>query len=281
MSRARRAYKPGERLRVWSIRLVLWVVIVMALLPLVYVVTASFSPTQTFFSPSVIPQHPTLDNYRAVFQSGFMRWVWNSTEVAVVVSAAQLVMTSTAAYAFSRLRFIGRKYGLMTLLLLQMFPNSMAIAAIYAVLARLGILDRLWVYALLLIGGSAFNIWLMKGYFDTIPRELDESAYVDGAGHFQIFWRIVLPLARPMLAVVFFLTIIGMYSEYILAGTVLQSPDNYTLGLGMFTLISGQFAQNWGIFAAGSLMAAVPLSVAFAILNPMMARGLTAGATKG
>ena len=273
--------KPGERIRVWSIRIVLWIVIALALIPLLYVVTASLNPSQSSYSASIIPLHPTLSNYKEVFQSGFITWLLNTTEVAFVVAAAQLIMTTMAAYAFSRMRFWGRKYGLMTMILLQMFPNSMAVAAIYAVLAQVGLLDRLWVYMLLLIGGSAFNIWITKGYFDTIPKELDESAVVDGAGHITVFLRIVLPLARPMLAVIFFLTIIGTYSEYILAGTVLQSPGNYTLGLGLYSLINGQFAQNWGLFAACSLLAALPLAIAFAFLNPLMAKGLTSGAIKG
>ena len=273
--------KPGERIRVWSIRIVLWIVIALALIPLLYVVTASLNPSQSSYSASIIPLHPTLSNYKEVFQSGFITWLLNTTEVAFVVAAAQLIMTTMAAYAFSRMRFWGRKYGLMTMILLQMFPNSMAVAAIYAVLAQVGLLDRLWVYMLLLIGGSAFNIWITKGYFDTIPKELDESAVVDGAGHSTVFLRIVLPLARPMLAVIFFLTIIGTYSEYILAGTVLQSPGNYTLGLGLYSLINGQFAQNWGLFAACSLLAALPLAIAFAFLNPLMAKGLTSGAIKG
>ncbi|MCL6454590.1 MAG: sugar ABC transporter permease [Alicyclobacillus sp.] len=273
--------RPQDRARAWVIRVVLWVVLVVTLVPLLYVVTASFSATQSLSSASLIPHHPTLSNYRNVFQSGFLRWAWNSTEIALVVSAAQLLITSTAAYAFSRMHFIGRKYGLMTLLVLQMFPNSMAVAAIYAVLAKWGMLDRLWVYMLLLIGGSAFNIWLMKGYLDTIPIELDEAARVDGAGHFRIFLSVIIPLARPMLAVVFFLSMIGFYSEYILAGTVLQSPSNYTLGLGMYNLINTQFAQNWGLFSAASLLSAIPLALAFGFLNPLMAKGLTAGASKG
>lgn len=265
----------------WTIRIVLWLVLIVTLVPLLYVVTASFSSTDALSSASLIPLHPTLSNYANVFTSGFLRWAWNSTEVALVVSFAQLIITSTAAYAFSRMRFLGKKYGLMVLLLLQMFPNSMAVAAIYAVLAQWHMLDKLWVYMLLLIGGSAFNIWLMKGYYDTIPIELDEAARVDGAGQLRIFISVILPLARPMLAVVFFLSMINFYSEYILAGTVLQSPNNYTLGLGMYNLINTQFAQNWGLFSAASLLSAIPLALAFGFLNPLMAKGLTAGATKG
>lgn len=202
--------------------------------------------------------------------------------VAVVVATAQMLMTALGAYAFSRLRFFGRKYGLMALILLQMFPGVLSISAIYAELANLGLLDNLWVYILVMIGGSAFNIWLVKGYYDTIPRELDEAAIMDGASHWKIFWKIILPLARPMLAVIFFLTLIGIYSEYVLGSTILQSPQNYTLGMGMYSMVSGQYATHlWGEFAAAALISAIPLTLAFALLNPLIAKGMTAGSVKG
>jgi len=123
---------------------------------------------------------------------------------------------------------------------------------------------------------------LVKNYYDTIPRELDEAAIMDGAGHWKIFWKVVLPLARPMLAVIFFLTLIGMYSEYLMANTILQSPQNFTLGMGMYSMVSGQYATHlWGEFAAAALISAVPLTVAFGLLNPLISKGLTAGSVKG
>ncbi len=278
----KRAFNPGEFAVTWISRLFIWFVIVLTVIPLLYVATASFDSSQQSFSASLIPLHLSFTNYVALFKSQYIVWIRNSTLVGVVVATAQLVMTSTAAYAFSRMKFYGRKYGLMTLILLQMFPNFMAISAIYAVLAQWGLLDNLWVYMLVLMGAGAFGIWLTKGYFDTIPKELDEAAVMDGAGHFQIFFRIILPLARPMLAVIFFLSIIGQYSEYILAGTILQSPQNYTLGMGMYGMVNNQFAtQQWGVFAAGALVSAIPLTVAYMLLQPMIAKGLTAGSVKG
>ena len=273
--------RPGEIAFLWVSRGIIWLIIVAALIPMLYVVTASFNPTQSFFSASLIPPHPSFYNYQQVFKSNYFLWLRNSTLVAVIVAAGQLGMTSTAAYAFSRMRFLGRGSGLKTLIILQMFPNSMAIAAIYAVLAQMQLLNHLWVYILLLMGGSAFSIWLMKGYYDSIPRELDESAFMDGASHFQVFWKVVLPLARPMLAVIFFLNMIGIYSEYILASTVLQSNSKFTIGLGMYSLIDGGYSANWGEFAAAALLTAIPLTIIFAILNPIMAKGLIAGALKG
>lgn len=280
---SKKAFKPGQFAVTSLSRLIIWIVILLSIVPMLYVISASFNPGQSDFSASLIPPNASFANYIALFKTtDFGIWIRNSTEVAVVVATAQMFMTAIGAYAFSRLRFYGRKYGLMALILLQMFPGVLSVSAIYAELAQLGLLDNLWVYILIQIGGSAFNIWLVKGYYDTIPRELDEAAIMDGAGHWTIFWKIVLPLARPMLAVIFFLTLIGMYSEYLMANTILQSPQNFTLGMGMYSMVSGQYATHlWGEFAAAALISAVPLTVAFGLLNPLISKGLTAGSVKG
>lgn len=272
----------SELLTLWLSRAVIWVAIILVIVPMLYVVTASFNPSQAYFSSSLIPSHPSLANYRALFAQGqFLIWLKNSSIVALSLGLGQLVITSTAAYAFSRMRFYGRKNGIMILLILQMFPNFLTISVIYYGLAQAGLLDNLWIYILVQLGGSAFNIWLLKNYFDTVPRELDEAAIMDGAGHRQIFWKIVLPLARPMLMVIFFFTLIGSFSEYILAGTIIQSSSNYTLGLGLYSLISGEFAKNWGEFAAAALLSAAPLTIGFGIINKWIASGLVAGSVKG
>ncbi len=272
----------SEWVTLWLSRVVIWVAIILVIVPMLYVVTASFNPSQAYFSSSLIPSHPSLANYRALFAQGqFLVWLKNSSIVALSLGLGQLVITSTAAYAFSRMRFYGRKNGIMILLILQMFPNFLTISVIYYGLAQVGLLDNLWVYILVQLGGSAFNIWLLKNYFDTVPRELDEAAIMDGAGHRQIFWKIVLPLARPMLMVIFFFTLIGSFSEYILAGTIIQSASNYTLGLGLYSLISGEFAKNWGEFSAAALLSAAPLTIGFGIINKWIASGLVAGSVKG
>lgn len=169
----------------------------------------------------------------------------------------------------------------MTLLLLQMFPNFLSIAAFYTALAKLNLIDYLGSYIVVLLGTSAFNVWLLKGFMDSIPRELDEAALIDGANSWQRFIRVQLPLSAPMLVVIFLLTVIGAFGEYLFAGTILQSPSNYTLGVGMYNLISNQYAKNWGEFAAAALLSAIPLGVIFAFAQKYLSTGLVAGSVKG
>ncbi|QQE81475.1 sugar ABC transporter permease [Alicyclobacillus sp. SO9] len=273
---------PGERTLLWSSRLIIWVVILVMLIPMWFVVEASFNPSNAYFSVSLFPSNPSFENYKKLFaDSGFLIWVRNSLFVGLATGIGQLVFTASAAFAFSKLRFWGRKYGLMTLLILQMFPNFLAIAAIYAGLAKLNLIDNLAAYIFVLLGSSAFNIWLLKGYFDSIPKELDEAAIIDGANTWQRFVRIMLPLAKPMMTVIFLFTLMGSFSEYMIAGTVLQSPHNYTLGVGMYGMISQKFAKSWGEFAAAALLSAVPLTVIFGLLQRYVASGLVAGSVKG
>jgi arabinogalactan oligomer/maltooligosaccharide transport system permease protein len=273
---------PGESIVLWVSRVFIWVVIFLTLIPILFVVNASLNPSNAYFSTSLIPLHPSLDNYRQLFQDQqFVLWVRNTLIVGVIIALGQVFFTATSAFAFSRLRFYGRKYGLMTLLILQMFPNFLAISAIYGVLAQWNMIDSLSSYVLVCLGGSAYNIWLLKGYFDTLPKELDEAAIIDGANSWQRFIRIMLPLSVPMLVVIFLFTLIGTFSEYILAGTIIQSPQNYTLGVGMYSLISGQFAKNWGVFSAAALLSAIPLAVIFGLLQRWIASGLVAGSVKG
>lgn len=282
MKEKRKKLKPGESLVLWISRLVIWCVILLTVIPMLFVVTASFNSSNTYFSASLIPSHPSLVNYTKLFQDGqFLVWVKNSLIVGLSVAIGQVFFTATSAFAFSRLRFFGRKYGLMTLLILQMFPNFLAIAAIYGVLAKYGMIDNIASYILVMLGGSAYNIWLLKNYFDTVPKELDESAIIDGANAWQRFIKILLPLSMPMLVVIFLFTLMGAFGEYVLAGTIIQSPQNYTLGVGMYQMISGKFAQSWGEFAAAALLSALPLTILFGLLQKYIASGLVAGSVKG
>lgn len=274
--------KPGEVTTLWVSRFIIWFVIIFTVLPLLFVVSASLNPSNAYMSTSFIPPHASFANYRALFHDGqFMVWMKNSLIVGLIVAIVQVFFTATSAYAFSRLRFYGRKYGMITLLLLQMFPNFLAFAALYGALSKLNMIDSLFTYILVSLSGSAYNIWLLKGYLDTLPQDLDEAAIIDGANSWQRFWHILLPLSRPMLVVIFLFSIMGIFSEYMLAGMILQSPQNYTFGLGMYSLISGQFAKNWGEFAAAALLSAIPLAVLFGICQRWIASGLVAGSVKG
>lgn len=277
--------KPREIFDVWVSRLILWFAIIILLFPVLWVVGASFAEGNAFFQGSIFPKQLTFNNYKTLFKvtedMNFGRSMLNSLYLCGGVSLIQLFMTGTASYAFSRMKFTGRKYGLMTLLLIQMFPMSMAIAAIYMLLYMLNAIDMIWALMLFLAGGSAFNIWILKGYIDGLPIELDEAAKVDGASHWQIFTRIILPLSAPMFAVVFLFTFIGTYSEFMISSAALQSPTKYTVAIAMQKFIDQKFNQHWTQFAAASVVSSLPLMILFMALQKYIQGGLVAGSVKG
>ena len=282
-------YKPQlnkhQRLSLWINRIVIWLILVVMLFPVVWIVGASFGKGDAFFQGSLFPKEITFQNYIDLFKvtddMNFGKAMLNSLYICTGVSLVQLFMTGTSAYAFSRIRFTGRKYGLMFLLLLQMFPASMALSAIYTMLYQMQALDKLWALILFLAGGSAFNIWILKGYIDGIPQELDEAAKVDGATHWQIFTKIILPLSAPMFAVVFLFTFIGTYSEYMISSAALQSPAKYTVAIALQRFIDGQFNKHWTMFAAASVVASTPLMLLFMALQKHIQSGLVSGSVKG
>ncbi|WP_238413616.1 sugar ABC transporter permease [Alicyclobacillus sp. TC] len=277
-----RKMRPGERLGLWASRLVLWIVIILVLLPIWFVFTASINPINNVTSFQLIPPHATFANYQQLlFHSSFFVWVKNTVLAGVTIAIIQVFITAFAAYAFARMRFWGRKYGLMVLILLQMFPNLLVVIAYYSALSKLNMMDTLYSYILVMIGGSAFNVWLLKGYFDTVPVELDEAAIMDGANSWQRFVRILLPLALPMLVVIFLFTLVGIFSDYAISSAILISPSNYTLAVGMYGMISNHFGQAWGEFAAAALLSAIPLGIIFGLCQRWIASGLVAGSVKG
>jgi len=278
----RQTFKKGERMSLWLGRIVVWIVIAVVMFPALWIVMASFSKGDSFFMTSLLPGQVGLDNYVKLFrETDFMLWVFNSLKLCLSVAVIQLVLTSLAAYAFSRMRFPGKSKGLMSLLVLQVFPNSMALAGYYILIYKFGMADRFWVIVLVLAAGSAFNIWLLKSYMDGISKELDEAAFVDGAGHFTTFRKIVLPLAMPELVVIFLFSFIGTYSEYVISSVFLQSPKNYTLAIGLQSFITNQFAAHWTLFAAAAVLASLPVMLIFMLLQKYIQNGLTAGGVKG
>lgn len=216
----------------------------------------------------------------------FVRWIGNSVLVALLVSLISVTVAALAAYPFSRMRFPGRSQGLLFLLLIQMFPSIMFMVAIYALLQFIGNyvawlgLDSLGGLIFVYSGGIAFNTWLIKGYFDTIPNSLEESAMIDGATRFQTFWKIVIPLARPILAVVAILTFMGIFNEFVMARILLQDINNWTYAVGL-QQFSGRFETSWGPFTAAALIGAIPMVTFFLILQDYIVGGLTKGAVKG
>ncbi|MGN7284366.1 sugar ABC transporter permease [Shouchella rhizosphaerae] len=261
------------------------IMFIVILYPLLWTFGLSLNPGSSLFGASMIPENWSFKHYSWLFtnpESDYLTWYKNTLIVAVSTSIGATVFVSLVAYAFSRYRFVGRKYGLYAFLLLQMFPVLMAMVAIYILLNLVGLLDSLLGLIIIYIGGAIpMNAFLVKGYFDTIPRELDESARMDGAGHFRVLFTIMLPLAKPILAVVALFNFMAPFMDFILPRIILRSPENYTLALGLYNFVNAQFANNFTRFAAGSILIAIPISIVFLMLQRYLISGLTSGATKG
>jgi arabinogalactan oligomer / maltooligosaccharide transport system permease protein len=274
----------------WRVLLAV-VVLFFALFPILWIFSASINPSNSLANQQFIPARPTMQNYVQLLESRmfpFRTWMWNSLMLATLTTALGVIITAMAAYAFSRFRFRGRRSLLQTILLIQVFPNFLNMVALFVILNQLGAyipwlgLNSHGGLLLLYLGGVlGVNTWLAKGYFDSIPRDLDEAATVDGASHWQTFWLVIMPLVRPILVVVGLLIFIATYSEFVLARIMLQSVEQYTLAVGLSLFIQNQFANRWGVFAAGSLIGAIPIVLIFLIFQRYLVGGLTAGSVKG
>jgi len=287
----------GPRLWRWARELgwrhlVALLALVFALFPVVWVMSAAINPTgSTLASQRLIPSDPTLQNFRDLFDTtAYGRWFLNSILVAGGAALLNTMLAAFAAYAFSRMRFKGRRAGLLSVLLIQMFPQVLAFVAIFVLMDTIGDVfpavgdgTRLGLLLVYLGGAMGVNTWLMKGFFDTIPVDLDESAKVDGATHAQIYFRIIVPLVVPILAVVFLLSFIFLINDFVLARAVLGigNENDFTLSVGLWNFVNDRFNARWGMFAAGALIAAIPIIVLFIFLQRYIVSGLTQGAVKG
>ncbi|MFC4737377.1 sugar ABC transporter permease [Bacillus daqingensis] len=264
---------------------VIAIMFVIILYPLAWALGISLNTGTGVYGASIIPDNITFEHYAWLFtdpRSNYLLWYRNTLIVAFSVTIIATFMIALTAYAFSRYRFKGRKNGLYAFLLLQMFPVLMAMVALYILLNTVNLLDSLLGLIIIYVGGAIpMNAFLVKGYFDTIPRELDESAKIDGAGHFRIFFQIMLPLAKPILAVVALFNFMAPFMDFILPRIVLRSPENFTLALGLFNFVNDQFANNFTRFAAGAILIAVPIALVYLFLQRYLISGLTSGATKG
>lgn len=256
--------------------------------PLLYVLSASVNPNGTLTGSVNLFSAFTGEHYAKLFAGDFPRWMMNSVIVSTVTAIGTVVMGAAAAYAFSRFRFRGRRGGLTALLIVQMFPQMLAFVAIFLlaltlgkVFPFLGIGSNLTLIAVYLGGALGSNTFLMYGFFNTIPIEIDEAARIDGASHAQIFWGIVMRLVTPILAVVGLLSFVGSYGEFILARVILARPENYTLAVGLYVWGSDERNAPWSLFAAGAVIAAIPIIALFMYLQKYIVSGLTAGGVKG
>lgn len=264
--------------------------VIAVLIPILYIVSAALNPVGSLSSTDIIPTQFSLVNFEALFNNPnrpFPIWLRNSLIVAVVVVAVQLVFSSFAAYAFSRLRFKGRRGGLLALLLIQMFPGILVMVALFqmvdvigAVVPWLG-LDTLAGYTFVMLGGSLGGVFLMKGVFDAIPGELDEAAKIDGAGHARVFFTVILPLVRSILVITGLLTLTGIIGEYLFASIFLRSNGVKTVAVGLYGVLASDRSNNLGWFCAASIVVAIPVVLVFQWFQRYIVGGITAGAVKG
>ena len=276
--------KGDTRLRLVAIYAIIVCFAVVAVYPILQVFSISLRPKATLLSDSlaIIPEGATWNNYIALFtDQPFLLWVRNSLFITVIVVITGVTLASTAGYAFSRYRFPGRRTGLLSLLVTQMFPATMLLLPLYIMMARLQLLNT-FIGLIVIYTSTAlpFCVWQMKGYYDTIPVSLEEAARIDGLGRFAAFYRIILPLATPALVITALFSFMAAWTEYIVAAQVLYYEEMFTLPIGLKTFQSNM-STEWGLYAAGALVVSIPAMALFLVLSRWLVSGLTLGGVKG
>ena len=271
--------------------LVAIIFVIFAIYPILYVLTNSFADFANLTNSKLIPDSLTLKHYKLLSGNPlvpYSDWLYNTYKISIIAAFFNVFLGTLAAYAFSRLQFKGRRASLLTLVIVQMFPSFLAFVAIYLlffqisdVIPIMGLGTHFGLILVYLGGSIGFNSWLIKGFMDTISPSLDEAAKVDGATEYQIFAKIIAPLARPILIVIFVITFIGIYSDYILAAIFLKDKNLWTVAVGINTVFIDDFNADWGVIAASSVIAATPIAALFIFFQKQITGGLTAGSVKG
>lgn len=281
-----------SKLKIVLRHLVALIFCIFALYPILFVVTNSFSETANLYNAKLIPDEISFQNFIDLNDNPlapFYSWLLNTYKISFVAAFFNVLLGTMAAFAFSKLKFKGRRIGLLTLILIQMFPAFLAFVALYLlffqvsdIIPIIGLGTHAGLILVYLGGSIGFNAWLIKGYMDTIPDSLSESAKIDGATEFQTFYRIIAPLARPSIIVIFIITFIGFYAEFILASLFLRDPEMWTVAVGVNTLfIQTNYDANWGAIASSSVIAAAPIAITFLIFQDKITGGLITGSVKG
>ena len=266
------------------------IAVLFSIFPLLYVLSVSFNPIGTLTGSNQLFRSFDLGNYIELFSNPdapFLKWFLNTLLVGIVSGVGSVFLGALAAYAFSRMRFAGRRVGLLSLLLVQMFPQFLAITAIFLLMVTIsdiwpqfGLGTHAGLILIYLGGALGVNTFLMYGFFNTVPTSIDEAAKIDGASHARIFFTIILRLVMPILAVVGLLSFIGAAGEFVIASVILTDPDSQTLAVGLYTFISQFQSKNWGVFTAGAVISAVPIGTLFLFPQKYIVSGLTAGSVK-
>lgn len=267
------------------LNLVFIIICILALIPILYAVSLSLGSGNSGLSTglSFWPEKVTFRNYtEIIMEKPFLLWLRNSAILSVGTMVAAMGTAITAAYAFSRYRFKGRNGVLQALLVLNAFPQILSMFAIFRLFKTFHLLNS-YIGLIIVYAGSMciFSIWNMKGYFDTIPVEIEEAARIDGAGSGYLLWKVVLPLARPAIIVTAVMVLIFVWNEYLFSTTFMMNADSYTLAAGLYQLQSGDYSRSWPLFSAAAVLVSVPILIVFFCIQKYMISGLTAGGVKG
>lgn len=275
----------STKFRVAASYLFLAAVVCWSLYPAAWVVLSSFKPGKSLYSETFIPRTFTLDHYIELFNSKslmFSTWYLNTFKVAIFSMLLSTLLVTLSAYALSRFRFRGRKAALSLMLVLGMFPGFMSMVAVYILLMQLGLLNtHLALIIVYSFGAVIFNLFVAKGFFDTLPKGIEEAARIDGAGNFRVFTRIMLPLSKPMLVFVALTTFTGAWVDFIFASLVLRTKEKWTVAVGLYDMVNSYQNAYFTLFAAGAVFIAIPITLLFMYLQRHFVDGLTAGANKG
>ncbi|MCG7410452.1 sugar ABC transporter permease [Paenibacillus sp. ACRRX] len=259
------------------------VLLLTTIYPLIWVIGTSLHPGNTLMVSSMFPKQPTLEHYvELIRNTDFVLWFRNTVTIALANAVLSTGLVAATAYAFSRFRFKGRQQGLMALLILQMFPGFLSIMAIFVLLLQTKLLDTHLGLILIYAGGSiSMGTWVMKGHFDTIPKSLEEAAYIDGASHMVTLFKIILPLSLPAITFVALNSFITPFMDFILPQIVLRSSDKMTLAQGLYNMVATETNSSFTTFAAGAVLVALPITILYMYFQKYLIHGMTAGADKG
>lgn len=268
-----------ENFLVYALLIVIAAVIIF---PIAWIILSSLQKGTSLYSSTFIPTTFTFEHYKALFTStDYPIWYKNTLKIAFLNMVIGVLVTTLTAYTFSRYRFKGRKNIMMGMLVLQMFPSFLSMTAIVVLITKLNLMDTVWGLVLVYAAGQIpYNAWLIKGYFDGIPKSLDEAARIDGAGHLTIFWKIIMPLAKPILVLVALTNFTGPWFDFIFPKILLRSRETKTLAVGIFEWVQGRADNNFTLFAAGSILIAIPIIILFGVLQRHIVAGLTQGGVK-
>lgn len=266
-----------------GIYLILGVIAISILYPVVWVVGSAFNEGTSLASTTAIPRRWTLDNFKNLFEeTEYASWYINTLSVAIVNMIVSVILTGTCGYVFARLKFRGKKFGLLAILILQMFPSFMGMIAIYVLFLNFSLLNQPLALVIIYSAGQIpFNTWLVKGYLRNVPISLDEAAYIDGASKLQTYFKIILPLMFPILTFVAVTQFMAPWFDFILPSFLITSDNKKTLAIGLFEFINGNLNNNFTMFAAGAVLVAAPIAILYLFLQRFLIEGLSAGANKG